>query len=74
MAEGEDLRQNSRKTCGEIAELYFASLRAQRSNPFFLCVVRWIASRGLSSGARSRDPLARNDGFGERADVLLFEK
>jgi len=25
--------------------------------------VRWIASRSLSSGAHSRDPLARNDGF-----------
>jgi len=24
--------------------------------------VLWIASRSLSSGARSRDPLARNDG------------
>jgi len=24
--------------------------------------VRWIASRSLSSGAHSRDPLARNDG------------
>jgi hypothetical protein len=23
----------------------------------------WIASRSLSSGAHSRDPLARNDGF-----------
>jgi hypothetical protein len=23
---------------------------------------RWIASRSLSSGAHSRDPLARNDG------------
>src|SRR6267142_2370700 len=38
------------------------SLRAQRSNPFFLCAARWIASRSLSSGAHSRDPLARNDG------------
>jgi hypothetical protein len=38
------------------------SLRAQRSNPFFLYAVRWIASRSLSSGAHSRDPLARNDG------------
>jgi hypothetical protein len=28
------------------------------SNPFFLYVARWIASRSLSSGARSRDPLA----------------
>src|SRR5258708_21153268 len=27
----------------------------------FLCVA-WIASRSLSSGAHSRDPLARNDG------------
>jgi hypothetical protein len=25
-------------------------------------VERWIASRSLSSGAHSRDPLARNDG------------
>jgi hypothetical protein len=30
---------------------------------FFLCAARWIASRSLSSGAHSRDPLARNDGF-----------
>ena len=29
-----------------------------------LCLPRWIASRSLSSGARSRDPLARNDGWG----------
>src|SRR5882762_5896652 len=36
------------------------SLRAKRSNPLFL--VARIASRSLSSGARSRDPLARNDG------------
>ena len=33
----------------------------RRSNPFFLHAARWIASRSLSSGARSRDPLARND-------------
>src|SRR5260370_26771803 len=35
------------------------SLRAKRSNPFFLYVARWIASRSLSSGAHSRDPVAR---------------
>ncbi len=35
--------------------------RSERSNPFFLSAARWIASRSLSSGARSRDPLARND-------------
>src|SRR3979490_428814 len=34
----------------------------RRSNPCFLCAARWIASRSLSSGAHSRDPLARNDG------------
>ena len=34
----------------------------RRSNPFFLCAATWIASRSLSSGARSRDPVARNDG------------
>ena len=28
----------------------------------FLCVATWIASRSLSSGAHSRDPVARNDG------------
>src|SRR6476646_9050849 len=33
----------------------------RRSNPFFPSAARWIASRSLSSGARSRDPLARND-------------
>jgi hypothetical protein len=27
----------------------------------------WIASRSLSSGAHSRDPLARNDGFNANA-------
>src|SRR3982075_702866 len=27
----------------------------RRSNPFFLYVARWIASRSLSSGAHSRD-------------------
>src|SRR6266480_5451969 len=36
--------------------------RLRRSNPLFVGCRRWIASRSLSSGARSRDPLARNDG------------
>jgi len=35
----------------------------RRSNPFQpYCDIRWIASPSLSSGAHSRDPLARNDG------------
>jgi len=29
-------------------------------------VETWIASRSLSSGAHSRDPLARNDGDGPK--------
>ena len=32
----------------------------------FSCEARWIASRSLSSGARSRDRLARNDGVKAR--------
>jgi hypothetical protein len=50
---------------GEIVNVRVgSSLRGakRRSNPFFLFVVRWIASRSLSSGAHSRDPVARNDG------------
>src|SRR5438132_3331624 len=38
----------------------FTSLREakRRSNPFLLSAAPWIASRSLSSGAHSRDPLA----------------
>jgi hypothetical protein len=35
--------------------------RKRRSNPFSLHAAKWIASRSLSSGAHSRDPLDRND-------------
>ena len=66
-------RQRDRPSDGRFAAIagggdrgYLAlstSLRAQRSNPFFLFAARWIASRSLSSGAHSRDPLARNDGW-----------
>jgi len=43
------------------ASISVPSLRGaqRRSNPFFLCAARWIASWSLSSGAHSRDPLAR---------------
>jgi hypothetical protein len=34
----------------------------RRSNPSFLYAAKWIASRSLSSGEHSRDPVARNDG------------
>jgi hypothetical protein len=32
---------------------------------------KWIASRSLSSGAHSRDPLARNDGGATHATLIL---
>ena len=52
-------------TCGfrNVGRCRFRRLceeRSRRSNPFFQSSVRWIASRSLSSGAHSRDPLARN--------------
>jgi hypothetical protein len=40
----------------------FGRRRMRPSNPFFLYAAPSIASRSLSSGARSRDPFARNDG------------
>jgi len=40
---------------------YRAAFHAARLSVATL-VARWIASRSLSSGAHSRDPLARNDG------------
>ena len=48
-----------------------SSLRGakRRSDPSFLFAALWIASRSLSSGAHSRDPLARNDGVGRPAAI-----
>jgi diketogulonate reductase-like aldo/keto reductase len=34
----------------------------------------WIASRSLSSGAHSRDPLARNDGNKEKSEGILRQR
>jgi nicotinamide-nucleotide amidase len=49
--------------CGQ-CRLGDPSLRGakRRSNPLSPLLWLWIASRSLSSGAHSRDPLARNDG------------
>src|SRR6266403_2069705 len=54
-------------------EIRAPSLRGaeRRSNPYFLCAARWIASRSLSSGAHSRDPVARNDGSASGSSVLF---
>jgi hypothetical protein len=45
--------------CGGLITVVIASA-AKQSTLSFLSPL-WIASRSLSSGARSRDPLARND-------------
>jgi hypothetical protein len=48
------------------ADAYLAVIAsaAKQSILAFFLAARWIASRSLSSGARLRDPLARNDGIG----------
>jgi hypothetical protein len=53
-------RMESRE-CGSVPHRHCEE-HLRRSNPVFLCGL-WIASRSLSSGAHSRDPLARNDGM-----------
>src|SRR5712691_7282623 len=55
-------RRARREAAKSHPKLGVPSLRAKRSNPYFLAA-RWIASRSLSSSAHSRDPLARNDGL-----------
>ena len=55
-------RENTRRDRGPVPQRHCEE-HLRRSNPaFFLAAQSWIASRSLSSGARSRDPLARNDG------------
>jgi hypothetical protein len=42
-----------------------AKAKATKQSSFLVAAKEsWIASRSLSSGAHSRDPLARNDGGG----------
>jgi hypothetical protein len=52
------------KTRGEIADAYLDVIaRSASDEAIHTCFAEpWIASRSLSSGAHSRDPLARNDG------------
>ena len=58
----------------EVVSAVIASGAKRRSNPFFLYAARWIASRSLSSGAHSRDPLARNDGLSTTAPQSLARR
>jgi hypothetical protein len=55
-------RRARREAAKSYPKLGVPSLRAKRSNPYLLAA-RWIAPRSQSSGAYSRDPLARNDGL-----------
>src|SRR5713226_7641937 len=59
-----------------VCETIATSLRGakRRSNPFFLYAARWIASRSLSSGAHSRDPVDRNDDAPERKRSVTFPR
>ena len=54
----------------EIRDLHVIarSVSDEAIHSFF--VAGWIASRSLSSGAHSRDPLARNDGGKYRRSTL----
>src|SRR5258706_1794676 len=46
-------------------------INSATKQPILHRAVRWIASRSLSSGAHSRDPLARNDEWDWRAWASL---
>src|SRR5450631_1552104 len=56
---------------GFFFRFFSSSLRAKRRSKSTLPSRPWIASRSLSSGARSRDPLAGNDGLSNRASPLV---
>src|ERR1019366_7093824 len=66
------MNTSRKKACGEIAKSWLNVIargtcdEAIHSSPAAFAAP-WIASRSLSSGAHSRDPLARND------VVRLFE-
>jgi hypothetical protein len=55
---------NSGASCRGNAKVCFIRViaRSEATKQSILSSARWIASRSLSSGAHSRDPLARNDG------------
>jgi hypothetical protein len=49
---------------GEVVNVCLDVIASAAKQSIAAAKERWIASRSLSSGAHSRDPLARNDGFG----------
>jgi hypothetical protein len=63
---GERLTHHSGASRRENAELCLPSLRGAKrpkQSTLLFAAPLWIASRSLSSGAHSRDPVARNDNF-----------
>jgi hypothetical protein len=50
------------KTRNEIAKACLVVIASAAKQSTYPLAAPWIASRSLSSGAHSRDPLARNDG------------
>src|SRR5258708_5315028 len=67
LAEQHEAGEGENRGCDEAIHWYRSSRHCeeQRDEAIQLSVSRrqsWIASRSLSSGARSRDPVARNDG------------
>ena len=62
-ASGICMTRGAHRTARLFAVIAKSKATKQSILSFFLCAARWIASRSLSSGAHSRDPLARNDGF-----------
>jgi hypothetical protein len=63
LAEGKEIFwQTSGAMRGEIAKLSLLVIASEAKQSTYPLAAPWIASRSLSSGAHSRDPVARNDG------------
>src|SRR5213595_2691492 len=64
-------RQDAEGRAGGVRPRSFLVIASAAKQSIYPRAEAWIASRSLSSGARSRDPLARNDGTGP---VELFSR
>jgi hypothetical protein len=56
-------RRQSRISLRSIRDTVFRHCEERSDEAIHSAAMPWIASRSLSSGAHSRDPLARNDGL-----------
>jgi catechol 2,3-dioxygenase len=57
--------------CGNARDSPFRHCEERSDEAIHLSWLEWIASRSLSSGAHSRDPLARNDGINQMRSARL---